>query len=114
MESGYVIQTNLKISPWIKQSNAELLDGAWNEISNGRISSLSRMGIKVKDIYQTYGLDVNWSENRLCSRNPEAFNMTDGFDITSSNSHDIFYSWWGKTGNDMYVWQSRRIVLQCQ
>lgn len=42
---GYVIQTNLKISPWIKQSNAELLDGAWNEISNEEFPSLSRMGI---------------------------------------------------------------------
>ena len=31
-EDGYVIQTDLKISPWIKQDNTELLDGAWNEI----------------------------------------------------------------------------------
>ena len=88
---GYVIQTNLKISPWIKQSNAELLDGAWNEISNEEFPSLSRMGISEGHLSKTYGLDVNWSEIVYAVGTLEAFNMTDGFDITSSNSHDTFF-----------------------
>lgn len=88
---GYVIQTNLKISPWIKQSNAELLDGAWNEISNEEFPSLSRMGISEGHLSKTYGLEVNWSEIVYAVGTLEAFNMTDGFDITSSNSHDTFF-----------------------
>lgn len=90
-EDGYVIQTSLKISPWIKQDNTELLDGAWNEISNEEFPSLSRMGISEGHLSKTYGLDVNWSEIVYAVGTLEAFNMTDGFDITSSNSHDTFF-----------------------
>ena len=72
---GYVIQTNLKISPWIKQSNAELLDGAWNEISNEEFPSLSRMGISEGHLSKTYGLDVNWSEIVYSVGTLEAFNI---------------------------------------
>lgn len=40
---------------------------------------------------KTYGLEVNWSEIVYAVGTLEAFNMTDGFDITSSNSHDTFF-----------------------
>lgn len=89
---GYVIKTNLKISPWIKQDNTALLNGAWNEIADGAsFPSLSRMGIREGYLSKTYGLYVNWSEIVYAVGTLEAFNMTDGFDVTASNTHDTFF-----------------------
>lgn len=89
---GYVIQTDLKISPWIKEDNAELLNGAWDEISNGKdFPSLSRMGISKGELQKTYPLTVNWSEIVYAVGTFEAYNKTDGFDITASNSHSAYF-----------------------
>lgn len=115
--NGYKFKISVKISPWIRWSESDVLNRVWSDLGkkNSMPTTISDWGFKEKNgIYlkdMRYGDAKSWF--RCNSSNFEMYyavgligidNVTQGFDITNSNSKDFTWQIFLDQENKDYKW----------
>lgn len=105
--SGYKYEVILKISPWIFHTNTGLIDSAWSRVgkSNNLPRSFSDWGLKkqgnayrkeaLTDVvsgYKSYPYVAQMTDMYYSLGSISVNNITDGWDITASESRSLKFS----------------------
>ena len=96
---GYTINLTLKISGWMQSDDTARINAAWNQVTYGPefSASPSEMGFHDGQIYlqnniayvSTYYWYHDWNDVIYAVGYIDLENVTNGFSITSSNTHSV-------------------------
>lgn len=99
--NGYKYEISFKVSPWIMESNTEIANSYWNEISKGKVLPAyddwgfrSFGGSYIREGLINGGFDskiiTSMTDMYYCMGTITVKNVTDGWNITSDNPRSPF------------------------
>ncbi|MBE6835289.1 MAG: hypothetical protein E7515_03445 [Ruminococcaceae bacterium] len=118
--SGYKFEISLSLSPWILLSNQNAINSAWAKVGNNNtLPGFNDWGLEKWETYNTYnrsgmikalnGYSTSYFRKPMtdmyyCMASLKIKNVTEGWDIDTSNSRNVGFS---------LLWKADRMDIDC-